>query len=731
MTRVGETVKAVTVAAKGTRPTSDNAAGAPAEVSRTPRKPSRRRIISKVLSAAVLLTCLFGGSQSVRAEQPPPTPTTPDTTGTPKPTPTPPTITGVVPEVAQPESVVTISFSQKVAVSSVKIANTDAPLVSVSADVEKVEVKVAQNVPAGKQGVAVTLASADGTSATLNTFMKVAPVITGLKSDEKTVASRGVVAGGEAVVQFGDNIPPEIRDDITVKIGDTPAEVVSRQNNYLVVRVPENLEAKPEGAYPVHLSVGKTPLPWRQPTLWVVQESKMYWRSSLFLLGLIALVYVLYKLRFRRRAPALAGQKRYNFAEVLLLEQENMTYSLSRAQFLVWLLAIIWAYLFLYFGHGFVKNDWGFPSLGNTVYTFLISLGTLVASSAATAGQGAKGAGEVHPSLSDLVVHGGVLALDRVQQVVWTALAVGMFLVITVRTYDTATALPDIPQEMLVLMGLSSAGYLGGKLVRGAGPIVEQVSVREGSVVLNIKGKHLSKDGFVWIDGVKQPKDNISVIADDIDSPLQFAKEIEVKLDITLADWRAKDHAITFVNADAQRADWRTGPEIVEVTAGEPDDKGKVTLTITGARVSRGATLELAGAAGVKPEQDQNDPNVFTAQVDKAWTSEPHVLTLTSGGQKSLFTYKPASQPEGEQPGGVGEQQPGGEGGGQQQSGGGETIDSANSMAGEQAGEGGVTGEGDQGDGNEQFAQDDASIADDVSVENDESVGGGQQSGTP
>src|SRR5215203_3717901 len=116
---------------------------------------------------------------------------------------------------------------------------------------------------------------------------------------------------------------------------------------------------------------------------------------------------------------------------------------------------------------------------------------------------GVKGSGEEHPSVADLVVHGGVLALDRVQQVVWTLIALGMFIRITVSTYETASSLPEIPTELLTLMGLSSAGYLGGKLVRGPGPVVEQVTTPDAGGIL-IKGQHLSKDAFIWLDGVQQ-----------------------------------------------------------------------------------------------------------------------------------------------------------------------------------------------------------------------------------
>lgn len=254
---------------------------------------------------------------------------------------------------------------------------------------------------------------------------------------------------------------------------------------------------------------------------------------------------------------------------------------------------------------------------------------------------GAKGAGEEHPSLADLVVHGGVLALDRVQQVVWTLIALGMFIRITASTFATATELPAIPVELLTLMGLSSAGYLGGKLVRGPGPVIDEITARAGSVILNIKGKHMSKEAFVWLDGVQQPKNKVTLKADDPDDPLKFSKELEVTLDIALADWRATEHAITVINPDAQRADWHTFPEIVSVTAGQPANN-RVTLTIVTAHAVKGASLDVPEAASGTITQDPANPNLFTAVVDQPWPTKPHELTITSNKRSSKFTFKPA-----------------------------------------------------------------------------------------
>jgi hypothetical protein len=493
----------------------------------------------------------------------------------------------------------------------------------------------------GTQELSVVLSVA--TPTVLTSSIILVPEVTGLKASKeatRAASSRVVVAGGEIIVQFADSIPSEIRQKLNVSLAPTDGGSQNRkmdflmpESDYLVLKIPADLDRQ---TYEVQVRADTTLLD-RKPRIRVEYVSSIYKWASIVLLSLITLIYILYRLFYKTAQ----SQKRYSFVKMLLVEQENQTYSLSRAQFLGWLTVIVWSYLFLYYAHGFVEQDWSYPSLGNAVYAFLISLGTLVVAQATGQGLGVKGAGEDHPSLADLVVHGGVIALDRVQQVIWTLIALGMFLRITVSSFGAATTLPDIPPELLVLMGLSSAGYLGGKLVRGPGPVIEQVSVREGSLILDIKGRHLSRDGFIWLDGV-QLKDKPTVKVDDPDDPLKFASEVEVTLAITRAEWDAREHTLTFVNADAQRADWHATPEITAVAPGQPDAQNKVLLTIKSARVAPGATVIVSGAGNAKPIQNPQDPNVFTVQVDAAWLTEPHELALNTGGKQSIFTYQPA-----------------------------------------------------------------------------------------
>ena len=591
-----------------------------------------------------------------------------------------PTVTEIKP-VTQPDTILRIAFSKTVNPTSVKIGNADAPVIS-QVPCDKCDVRVPTNVTPGRQTVTV---AAEGVAKPITTTVKVVPLILGLKPNKTAEAqfSRVVVAGGEVLLQFSEKLPAEIRQGLNVRLfkirneeeqrteeaerakekslseEEQRAKQQQRDNERML-----GVEATPDDTY-LTLKITKDlgnatyavqvfadgVLLQRETRLRMENVRWLYLRAALMVLGIVIFIYLLYKVRewvrllrriFRRTNPSeLEGRARprYTFLKMLLLEPENQTYSLSRAQFLSWLIVIAWAYTFLYYVHGFIETNWSFPNFGNAIYAFLISLGTLVAAQATSLGMGVKGAGEEQPSIADLVVHGGVLALDRVQQVVWTLIALGMFIRITVSTYETATALPEISPELLTLMGLSSAGYLGGKLVRGPGPVVELVTVPDAGGTLNIKGQHLSKDAFIWLDGVQQ-KGKVTSKVDDPDQPLKFAREIELPVDMTLANWRATEHAITVVNPDAQRADWRTLPQVIKVTP--TPVQNKVTLTIETAHVVKGATLTIADAPGATIKQDDTNPNRFTAaDVDSSWPTRPHELTLTSNGRVSKFNFKP------------------------------------------------------------------------------------------
>jgi hypothetical protein len=76
------------------------------------------------------------------------------------------------------------------------------------------------------------------------------------------------------------------------------------------------------------------------------------------------------------------------------------------------------------------------------------------------------------------VTSGGSVAPDRIQMLVWTVIGVGFFVAQTL-TRDPAmiSSLPEIPDTLMALMGLSSVGYLGAKFARKPGPNILEIAV--------------------------------------------------------------------------------------------------------------------------------------------------------------------------------------------------------------------------------------------------------------
>jgi len=195
---------------------------------------------------------------------------------------------------------------------------------------------------------------------------------------------------------------------------------------------------------------------------------------------LIGLVYLL--LSFK--GAHIVRDRSYRLRAMFLDKQTN-TYSLSILQFHMWTAATLFGYTFFALskllvqrGGVIVDVPGGVPGIVGTGLAGIgIGAGTAVAAQLIQ-GVNAKGAGEEAPSPSDLVTSGGAIAPDRVQMLVWTFIAVGMFIAaVWSQNPATTNGLPEIPSTLMQLMGLSSIGYLGGKFARKPGPNILELSI--------------------------------------------------------------------------------------------------------------------------------------------------------------------------------------------------------------------------------------------------------------
>jgi hypothetical protein len=163
---------------------------------------------------------------------------------------------------------------------------------------------------------------------------------------------------------------------------------------------------------------------------------------------------------------------------MLFLDLETNTYSLSKLQFYLWTVAAVFAYAYLFISRVYVQHlSW--PDVpANLPGIILVAAGTAVGSQIVNAAHGSKGAGDEKPSFADFITSGGVVAPDRLQMLLWTFLGIGMFIYGVLQLAPgLISELPTIPDRLLVMMGISSAGYLGGKMARKPGPVINDITV--------------------------------------------------------------------------------------------------------------------------------------------------------------------------------------------------------------------------------------------------------------
>lgn len=330
--------------------------------------------------------------------------------------------------------------------------------------------------------------------------------------------------------------------------------------------------------------------------------------------ALILLVYLL--LSAGKKSLAANSDKRTFLLTTLFLDEETQTYSLSKCQFYAWTLAAIVGYVFMAVARSVVQGSAVFPEIPEGLPGILmISVGTGVLAATITNSRGTKGAGEVHPTLADFITSGGVVAPERLQFVVWTVVGIFTFLTIVFKSDPlTVQDLPRIPDGFLQLMGISSAGYLAGKLARKPGPVIKTLSVANitpsqnsqnlpnqfaapGGVVLhppiltlNLKGEYLAPNALIKVDGQPLRGDMYWITSAAPDPQSGFCNELNVSLNDAVAYLEGK-HTLTLVNPDAQAADvlFPIDPmTIVSVTIPDAAPNGQ-DVTVTGTNFAPGS----------------------------------------------------------------------------------------------------------------------------------------------
>lgn len=314
---------------------------------------------------------------------------------------------------------------------------------------------------------------------------------------------------------------------------------------------------------------------------------KAAWLAALITLALLGLPLLIVS---RNRGNVYkVGETQYGILAAFFLDKETDTYSLSKFQFYVWTAVAIFGYVYLALVESLVQGKAVFPEIPeNLPAIILISAATGTLAVGITTAKGPKGAGDIHPTLGDFITAGGLVVAERFQFFIWTVLGAVTFLFFTISS-DPATLhdLPKIPESFLQIMGISSLGYLGGKLARKPGPVIDEIQVdppdatraaAAEKLTLIISGQKLSLNAGLRIEDAdvpvvaespkpdpanpNQPVASAAVLRKDTtDSIKEEQGEFYKKLtfDIWNADSKWKKvgkHKVTIINGDGKAASW-------------------------------------------------------------------------------------------------------------------------------------------------------------------------------
>lgn len=307
-------------------------------------------------------------------------------------------------------------------------------------------------------------------------------------------------------------------------------------------------------------------------TFAIVGKSVPFWGSVWTLVALLVIVAIISSSGLGARNMAAGGQ--VGLLGRFLLDTETDTYSLSKLQLYLWTFAALFGYCFLTLSRSLIQGQFELAEIPDGLPGIIAaSAGTSILATGITNARGPKGAGAVHPALSDFITTGGVVAPERFQFLIWTLVGVTSFVfLIVLRDPADLKDLPKIPSGFLYLMGISSAGYLGGKYTRKPGPVIDSVDAQVGSLKLEIRGRNLSNDASYSIGnktilyklltepavaGEVEKDATLQIItkADDPNSE-NFAKAVLLTINNPEPSWLTAEQSITITNPDGQNAVW-------------------------------------------------------------------------------------------------------------------------------------------------------------------------------
>jgi hypothetical protein len=254
-----------------------------------------------------------------------------------------------------------------------------------------------------------------------------------------------------------------------------------------------------------------------------------------------------------------------------------------------------------------------------------------------------------------------VVAPERFQFFIWTILGAAVFVFLAfLNDPGIIKDLPTVPSGFLQLMGVSSLGYLGGKLARKAGPVIKLLSVtnvtpaavgpppRAAVMDLNLKGENLDPTAGIRIDN-KPLRGDLFSITGQADPQTGFSSELNVSLK-EASDCLEGAHNLALVNKDGQAATvaFPIDPMSINPVADIPlAPPGTADLEITGSNFVTGTEAEWTDAGGQVysipsvPPPDSKDLGSYVAFESATKLRVNRVPKGTQAGKARLTLISP------------------------------------------------------------------------------------------
>lgn len=289
------------------------------------------------------------------------------------------------------------------------------------------------------------------------------------------------------------------------------------------------------------------------------------------------LAYLTWRMVRGPKLKTVCGQK-VSRAYVLFLDEQTNTFSLSKFQFYLWMGSALIGYLYLSFAKSWVQGNIEFSNVPAGLSVLLgTAAGTSLLSTGVSNVKGGKGQGQINPRWSDFVTQGDVVAPERLQYFLWTIVGAFWFLLLALGTPPSdIQTLPSIPSEFLTLTGISALGYIGGKVVRPAGPRITSIAAKATASNLDLtvtgSGLSVSPTAILYIDTAKvtpdqltdptppsgsgpAPAKNPALIEGDKEAgESDYATKLQLTLYNVPPGWLTGTHDFTIVNPDGQKA---------------------------------------------------------------------------------------------------------------------------------------------------------------------------------